>query len=73
MREGVLYDMLGRGSEQDPREASIDALTRRYGIDEAQAARVEATAIRLFEQVAPAIGQDEGAGCRPGRHPGRLG
>ena len=54
MREGVLYDMLGRGSEHDPREASIVALTRRYGIDEAQAARVEATAIRLFEQVAPA-------------------
>jgi len=54
MREGVLYDMLGRGSEHDPREASIIALTRRYGIDEAQAARVEATAIHLFEQLAPA-------------------
>ena len=54
MREGVLYDMLGRGGEHDPREASIAALTRRYGIDEAQAARVETTAIRMFEQVAPA-------------------
>ncbi|HRO26957.1 MAG TPA: exopolyphosphatase [Luteimonas sp.] len=54
MREGVLHDMIGRGSEHDPREASIAALTRRYGIDEAQAARVETTAIRLFEQAAPA-------------------
>ena len=54
MREGVLYDMLGRGSEHDPREASILALSHRYGIDVAQAARVEATAIRLFEQAAPA-------------------
>ena len=54
MREGVLYDMLGRGGEHDPREASILALTQRYGIDVAQAARVEATAIRLFEQAAPA-------------------
>ena len=54
MREGVLYDMLGRGGEHDPREASIAALSRRYGIDVEQAGRVEATAIRLFEQAAPA-------------------
>ena len=53
MREGVLYDMLGRGSGHDPRETSIVALTRRYGIDEFQAARVEGTAMRLFEQAAP--------------------
>ena len=33
MREGILYDMLGRGSENDPRDASVTALTRRYGID----------------------------------------
>ena len=52
MREGILYDMLGRGGDNDPREASVAALTRRYGIDEVQAARVEATAMRLFEQVA---------------------
>jgi len=58
MREGVLYDMLGRGSEHDPREASILALTHRYGIDVAQAARVEATAIRLFEQAAAGWGLD---------------
>src|SRR5690606_36580979 len=31
MREGVLYDMLGRGSGHDPREASIAAITQRYG------------------------------------------
>jgi len=52
MREGILYDMLGRGGVADPRDASIAALTARYGIDEAQAARVEGTAMRLFEQVA---------------------
>ena len=52
MREGVLYDMLGRGSEHDPREAAIQALTQRYGIDEAQAGRVHATALELFDQVA---------------------
>ena len=52
MREGILYDMLGRGSAADPRDASIEALIRRYGIDEIQAARVEDTTLRLFEQVA---------------------
>ncbi|NLB57914.1 MAG: Ppx/GppA family phosphatase, partial [Gammaproteobacteria bacterium] len=61
MREGVLYDMLGRGSEHDPREAAIQALTQRYGIDEAQARRVHATALALFEQVAGdwSLGDDD--------------
>ena len=49
MREGILYDMLGRGGVADPRDASIDALTRRYGIDEIQAARVEGTALRRVD------------------------
>lgn len=61
MREGVLYDMLGRGSEHDPREAAIQALTQRYGIDEAQAARVHDTSLKLFDQVAAdwSLGDDE--------------
>jgi exopolyphosphatase/guanosine-5'-triphosphate,3'-diphosphate pyrophosphatase len=52
MREGILYDMLGRGSDNDPRDASVSALALRYGMDEVQSARVEGTAMRLFEQVA---------------------
>ena len=59
MREGILYDMLGRGSENDPRDASVTALTRRYGIDERQGARVEATALAMFEQVAQAWQLDD--------------
>jgi exopolyphosphatase/guanosine-5'-triphosphate,3'-diphosphate pyrophosphatase len=51
LREGVLYDMLGRGSGADPRDASVQALMQRYGIDNAQAARVEATALQLFDRV----------------------
>ena len=58
MREGVLYDLVGRASETDPREASIVALSNRYGVDPAQAARVEATALRLFDQVEAAWGLD---------------
>jgi len=51
MREGVLYDMLGRAQHRDPRQASIAALAVRYGVDEEQASRVEATALHLFDQV----------------------
>ncbi|MGY0798039.1 Ppx/GppA phosphatase family protein [Lysobacter sp. A286] len=54
LREGVLHDMIGRGGADDPRDASVAALMVRYGIDTAQAARVEATALRLFDQLAQA-------------------
>ena len=52
LREGVLYDMLGRGGADDPRKASVAALVHRYGVDLDQARRVEATALGLFDQVA---------------------
>lgn len=52
LREGVLYDMLGRGSGDDPRDEAIAALVQRYGIDIPQADRVEKTALLLFDQVA---------------------
>lgn len=61
MREGVLYDLLGRGGIDDPRQASIDALVHRYDVDRAQAQRVEDTALRLFDLVAARwnLGDDE--------------
>ena len=54
MREGILYDIMGRAGDNDPRDESVAALTLRYGIDAAQAQRVEATALQLFEKVAGA-------------------
>ena len=59
MREGVLHDMLGRAQHRDPRGASVAALATRYGVDTDQAARVEQTALQLFDQVAPAWELDE--------------
>lgn len=59
MREGVLYDMIGRGGAHDPRDISVAALMQRYGIEPTQATRVESTVLRLFEQVAPGWGMDE--------------
>ena len=52
LREGLLYDMLGRLHDEDARERSIRAMQRRYHVDVEQAARVEGTAAALLDQVA---------------------
>jgi exopolyphosphatase/guanosine-5'-triphosphate,3'-diphosphate pyrophosphatase len=52
LREGLLYDMLGRLHDEDARERSIRAMQRRYHVDLEQALRVETTAAALFDQVA---------------------
>ncbi len=59
MREGILYDMVGRGGVDDPRDAAVAALMQRYGIDDAQASRVVGTALQLFDQVARAWALDD--------------
>lgn len=58
MREGILYDILGRASENDLRDESVAALTLRYGIDIVQADRVEHTAMNLLAQVEDSWGLD---------------
>jgi exopolyphosphatase/guanosine-5'-triphosphate,3'-diphosphate pyrophosphatase len=52
LREGLLYDMLGRLHDEDARERSIRAMQRQYHVDLEQAARVEATGVALLDQVA---------------------
>ncbi|WP_416234157.1 exopolyphosphatase [Marinobacter sp. JSM 1782161] len=56
LREGLLYDIVGRIQHEDVRERSIQALQGRYDIDSAHAAAVETTAIAAFRQVAEAWG-----------------
>jgi len=51
MREGLLYDLMGRFTNEDARVRSVRAMEKRYHIDEAQADRVEATVVALLEQV----------------------
>jgi exopolyphosphatase/guanosine-5'-triphosphate,3'-diphosphate pyrophosphatase len=51
MREGLLYDILGRLGPEDARERTVRSMQQRYHVDLAQAARVEATALRLLAQV----------------------
>jgi exopolyphosphatase/guanosine-5'-triphosphate,3'-diphosphate pyrophosphatase len=52
LREGLLYDMLGRIRHEDVRERTIGLLGSRYQIDIQQAARVEQTALALLGAVA---------------------
>jgi exopolyphosphatase/guanosine-5'-triphosphate,3'-diphosphate pyrophosphatase len=61
LREGVIYDLLGRFGHEDVRDRTIRRLARRYGVDAAQAARVEATAVKTLREVARAwdVGDDE--------------
>ncbi len=51
LREGLLYDMLGRLQDEDPRDRTIAMLCHRYSIDQAHADRVQATALGLLGQV----------------------
>jgi exopolyphosphatase / guanosine-5'-triphosphate,3'-diphosphate pyrophosphatase len=51
MREGLLYDLMGRFTDEDARVRSVRAMEQRYHVDTVQANRVEATAAALLEQV----------------------
>ncbi|VVM08524.1 exopolyphosphatase / guanosine-5'-triphosphate,3'-diphosphate pyrophosphatase [Methylacidimicrobium cyclopophantes] len=52
LREGLLYDLLGRNSEADSREKTVRNLMEQFHIDVPQAHRVQKRALHLFEQVA---------------------
>jgi len=54
LREGVLYDLVGRIEHEDIREHTVEALAQRFQVDAAQTARVSATAEALYLQVAEA-------------------
>jgi exopolyphosphatase/guanosine-5'-triphosphate,3'-diphosphate pyrophosphatase len=43
MRDGLLYDIVGRYTDEDARERSVRSMQERYHVDRAQAERVEAT------------------------------
>lgn len=43
MRDGLLYDIVGRYTDEDARERSVRSMQQRYHVDLAQAERVEAT------------------------------
>ena len=54
LRDGVLYDLIGRLQHHDVRDTTIRNLSRRFQVDTGQAERVERTALYLLRQVAKA-------------------
>lgn len=50
LREGLLYDLIGRLTDEDARERSVRAMAARFHVDLAQAERVEATALAFLRQ-----------------------
>jgi exopolyphosphatase/guanosine-5'-triphosphate,3'-diphosphate pyrophosphatase len=51
MREGLLYDLVGRFTDEDARARTVRSMQERYHVDLVQAERVEATAADFLAQV----------------------
>jgi len=51
LRQGVLYDMLGRFHKEDMREISTQEFMQRYRVDPQQAARIESLAVLFGRQL----------------------
>ena len=51
LRDGLLYDMVGRMTRSDARERTVSSMQRRYHVDLEQAGRVEGTALQFLSQV----------------------
>jgi len=53
LREGALWDLVGRSEHEDVRARTIESMQERFYVDRGQAQRVEVTALALFRQVLP--------------------
>lgn len=54
LREGLLFDQVGRLTDEDARDRTVRTLQTRFHVDRVQARRVADTAAGLLAQVAPA-------------------
>jgi exopolyphosphatase/guanosine-5'-triphosphate,3'-diphosphate pyrophosphatase len=62
LREGLLYDLLGRIKQEDVRARTVAALAARYHVDAEHADRVRVTARDFWAQIAKAQGVPREAG-----------
>jgi exopolyphosphatase/guanosine-5'-triphosphate,3'-diphosphate pyrophosphatase len=72
LREGLLYDLLGRLTSEDARVRSVRSMEGRFHVDATQADRVEATALGLLRQVREPWGLEEPLAELALRWAGRL-
>ena len=59
LREGVLYDLVGRITQEDVRDRTIRWFMEHYKVDAEQAQRVEETALNLLHHAGPSWEMDE--------------
>lgn len=59
LRQGVLYDLMGRVARHDMRELTVKAFMRRYHVDVTQAERVGGLAHKLYADIAPRASADD--------------
>ncbi len=59
LREGLLYDLVGRAQHEDVRERTVNAMMQRYHVDAFHARRVERDCMRLFDMAAFSWGLDD--------------
>ena len=57
LREGLLYDIIGKCQKEDIRDHSVKRLIERYEVDRSQILRVENTAKKLYEQFSSCLGR----------------
>lgn len=72
LREGVLHDLMGRIHHEDARERTVGWLAERHRVDLEQASRIERTALRCLDEVAPATGLDRERAAKLLRWSSRL-
>lgn len=58
LREGVMYDLLGRKTNHDLRESTVERLKQRSLLDDTQGARVAKVTLDLYQQIASRSRQD---------------
>jgi exopolyphosphatase/guanosine-5'-triphosphate,3'-diphosphate pyrophosphatase len=59
LRHGVLYDLLGRVQHRDMREATVAQFMRRYHVDAAQAERVRALSLKIYDALSPGAERED--------------
>lgn len=53
LREGVLYDLVGRSSAEDIRDVTVSAMLNRWAVDQEHSNKVCHTALEIYSQLAP--------------------
>lgn len=64
MREGILWDLLGRVHDHDMRDVTVSQFIRRYHVDGKQARRVERLTARLYMHLTQGEGDGVGEAIR---------